>query len=66
MKIVTRPPSIDEQINFVRGARHLVSDEKREVRMNIENHAMLMAIEENLLAVKLHIGCPGKRGQSCP
>lgn len=48
-------PSLDEQINFIRGARHIVASEKRVVLFDKDNNDMLMAIEENLLAVQKNI-----------
>jgi hypothetical protein len=43
-------PTIDQQIDFVRGARHLVT--KGEVTYTEKDNPMLMAIEETLLAAK--------------
>ncbi|MBT1702929.1 hypothetical protein [Chryseosolibacter indicus] len=45
-------PTIEQQIEFVRGARHHVSKEGREAIMLHEHYDLLVAIEENLIAVK--------------
>lgn len=45
--------TIEKQIDFIRGARHLVAG-KREVLITEQHAALLMKIEENLLAVKLY------------
>lgn len=44
-------PTIEQQIDFVRGARHL--SVKADVVLKDSDNAMLMAIEENLVSVKL-------------
>lgn len=44
-------PTIEQQIDFVRGARHL--SVKADVVLKDSDNQMLMAIEENLVSVKL-------------
>lgn len=41
-------PTLQQQIEFIRGARHLVANGKRDVVVSEEHGEMLMAIEENL------------------
>lgn len=49
-RLKAKTPTIEQQIDFVRGARHLVM--KGDVKLTEENNPMLMAIEETLLAAK--------------
>lgn len=51
--LTTETPTLQQQIEFIRGARHLVSNEKRTVEINSNNHSMLVAIEENLRALRV-------------
>ncbi|NOS92479.1 MAG: hypothetical protein HOP30_11190 [Cyclobacteriaceae bacterium] len=46
---------LQKQIEFVRGARHLVYHRKKsEVVLKKENHAMLMAIEQTLMSTAVN------------
>jgi hypothetical protein len=49
----TPKPTIQQQIEFVRGARHMVYNEKRVVEIDHRHHLMLQEIEENLISVQL-------------
>lgn len=55
--IITRSmtkPSLQNQIEFVRGARHLVAKGSTDfITINAQHYDMLLAIEENLIAVDL-------------
>jgi hypothetical protein len=48
---------IDQMIDFVRGARHLVykrkKSKKKEVVLTAEHYEMLLAIEQNLMKQKV-------------
>jgi hypothetical protein len=45
----TPKPTIQQQIEFVRGARHMVYNEKRVVEIDHRHHIMLQEIEESLI-----------------
>lgn len=49
--------TLENQIDFVRGARHLVykkkKGKKKEVVLKAEHYEMLMAIEQNLMKQKV-------------
>jgi hypothetical protein len=49
--ITSEKPTIEQQIDFVRGARHLCV--KGSVQLTETDNAMLLSIEENLVAIKL-------------
>jgi hypothetical protein len=49
----TPKPTLQQQIEFVRGARHMVYNEKRVVEIDHRHHLMLQEIEENLISVQL-------------
>jgi hypothetical protein len=55
-------PDIKMQIEFVRGARHLVSDEKRQVEVTKQHYELLTAIEENLIGAKAFIEAEKRMG----
>jgi hypothetical protein len=55
-KKASEKPSLRNQIEFIRGSRHRVGMMDAQIVLTQDNHDMLMAIEENLVAVKLISG----------